>query len=101
MVQQYCHDVGNFITKLTQLEWFKSRLKRSSYDLSKISRFIFATKLISIFNSPFILSLLDGGHYFLRVQGLTREKQNLSVVIFMHTGMTGLLPLTLRVLMQS
>jgi hypothetical protein len=41
-----CHCVVNFIAKLTQFERVKSELERSSYEFSKILRFIFILEIL-------------------------------------------------------
>jgi hypothetical protein len=54
------------------LEWINLELNSSSYEFSKFIIFIFILKIILDFIS-WNSQTLDGGHYFSKTRGLTRE----------------------------
>jgi hypothetical protein len=69
--------------KLTQLERVKSELKRTRYELYKISRFILILKILFFINLLHFNRCLDCGHYFQKLGGLNHKFQDHTDVLLM------------------
>jgi hypothetical protein len=67
--------------KLTQLERVKSELKRTRYELYKISGFILLLKIIFYNYLYKLLKSREAGYKILRAQGLKSKFQDFSVMI--------------------
>ena len=74
--------------KLTQLKWVKSELKRESYELYKVSRFIFVIKT----QFPDYLYTPDQNmgcdFHFLRLQGVPYKFQDIFDIAFIYVQTT-------------